>query len=113
MNRRDFLRLRTERGIRTVEISCQQLHMHCLERRVTGGGLEKNFDPSEEGEPPTAFTEHTTEQLFKNLRRDLDGIDRVRVVGLQWLSGADEELKREFDALLDSFRTRGGRVEFV
>jgi hypothetical protein len=112
MNRRDFLHLKTERGIRTIEISCQRLHMHCLERRVTGGGSEEDFDPTDGREPPTAFAARTTEQLFENLRRDLVGIDRVRVVGPQWLSGADEELKREFDALLDSFRARGGRVEF-
>jgi hypothetical protein len=112
MNRRDFLHLKTERGIQTIEISCQRLHMLSLERRVTGGGSEEDFDPAEGREPPTAFAERTTEQLFGKLRRDLDGVDRVRVVGPQWLSGADEELNREFDALLVWFRARGGRVEF-
>ena len=112
MNRRDFLRLKTERGIRTLEISCQRLHMYCLERRVTSGRQDGDFDPAEDGEPPTAFDERTTEQLFENLERDLDGIDLLRVVGHRWLSEGDEELQRGFDTLLSSFRARGGRVEF-
>jgi hypothetical protein len=118
MNRRDFLRLKTERGIQTVELSCQRLHMHYLERRATGGQsdtggpLDEVFDAAEEGEPPTAFEKQTTEQLFSNLERDLDGADLLRVTGHRWLSEGDEELRREFNKLLSSFRARGGRVEF-
>ena len=118
MKRRDFLRLKTERGIRTLELSCQRLHMHYLERRATGGQsntgapLDGDFDGSEGGEPPTAFEERTTEQLFERLRRDLDGVDLLRVTGHRWLSEGDEELRREFNRLLSSFRARGGRVEF-
>ena len=118
MKRRDFLRLKTERGIRTLELSCQRLHMHYLERRATGGQsntggpLDGDFDASEEGEPPTAFEERTTEQLFEHLRRDLDGVDLLRVTGHRWLSEGDEELQREFNRLLSSFRARGGRLEF-
>ena len=118
MKRRDFLRLKTERGIRTVELSCQRLHMHYLERRATGsksdtgGPLDEDFDAAEEGEPPTAFEERTTEQLFANLEHDLDGADLLRVTGHRWLSEGDEELRREFNRLLSWFRARGGRVEF-
>jgi hypothetical protein len=112
MNRRDFLRLKTERGIRTLELSCQRLHMQCLERRVTGGGTDDAFDPVEGGEPATAFDEPTTEQLFEGLRGDLDGVDLLRVVEHRWLSEGGEELQREFGSLLASFRAGGGRVEF-
>ena len=112
MNRRDFLRLKTERGIRTVELSCQQLYVHSLESRVTNSQLEEDFDPAEEGEPPAAFNKPTTEQLFENLRADLDGADILRVVGHRWLSEGDEELRQGFSELLSSFRARGGRVEF-
>ena len=118
MKRRDFLRLKTERGIRTLELSCQRLHMHYLERRAACGQsntddpLDGDFDASEEGEPPTAFEERTTEQLFEHLARDLDGVDLLRVTGHRWLSEGDEELRREFNRLLSSFRARGGRVEF-
>jgi hypothetical protein len=118
VKRRDFLLFKTQPGTRTVEISCQQLHMHSLERRATGGlsdaggQLGKDFDPAEEGEPPTAFDERTTEQLFASLRRDLDGADILRVTGHRWLSEGNGELLREFDELVSSFRARGGRVEF-
>lgn len=118
MNRRDFLRLRPERGIRTVEFSCRRLHLHYLERRATGGQsdiggpLGEDFDSVEEGEPPTAFDGPTTEQLFVNLERDLVGADLLRVTGHRWLSEGDEEQQREFNRLVSSFRARGGRVEF-
>ncbi len=112
MNRRDFLKLKTERGIRTVEISCQRLHMFCLERRVTAGGSDADFDPNEEGEPPTAFAERTTQQLFESLRQDLEGVDLLRVVEHRWLSEGNDELRREFEGLLSSVRINGGRVEF-
>ena len=112
MNRRDFLRLKTDRGIRTVEISGQRLHMYCLERRVTSARQDEDLDPIEDGEPPTAFDKPTTVQLFENLERDLDGVDLLRVVEHRWLSEGDEELRTEFDRLLTSFRASGGRVEF-
>ena len=118
MKRRDFLLLKTQRGVRTVELSCQQLHMQYLERHATGGRPDPgsppgpDFDPAEGGEPPTAFDERTTEQLFLNLRRDLEDADVLRVTGHRWLSEGDGELLREFDKLAFSFRARGGRVEF-
>lgn len=118
MKRRDFLLLKRERGIRTVELSCQQLYMHFLQRRATadqldaGSPSDENFDTAEEGEPPTAFDERTTEQLFANLERDLDGAELLRVTGHRWLSEGDEEVQREFNKLVSSFRARGGRVEF-
>ncbi len=123
MNRRNFLRLRAERGIRTFELSCHQLHLHYLERRATGaqldtggplgtgGPLDGDFE-AEGGEPPTAFEERTTEQLFADLERDMHGAELLRVTGHRWLSEGDEELRREFNRLVSSFRARGGRVEF-
>ncbi|MCH7892783.1 MAG: hypothetical protein IH921_14910 [Gemmatimonadetes bacterium] len=78
----------------------------------SGGPLDEDFDAAEGGEPPTAFEERTTEQLFANLERDLDGADLLRVTGHRWLSEGDEELRREFNRLISSFRDGGGRVEF-
>lgn len=112
MKRLDFLRLKIDRSTRTVELSCQQLHMHFLERRATSGQPDEDFDPVEGGEPPAAFDEQTTEQLFENLERDLDGADLLRVTGHRWLSEGEDELLREFNQLVLSFRARGGRVEF-
>jgi hypothetical protein len=91
--------------------------MYCLESRVTAGQVDEavdplDFDPMEEGEPPTAFEVRTTRQFFENLDRDLEGVDLLRVVEHRWLSEGDAELQREFEGLLSSFRARGGRVEF-
>ncbi len=112
MNRRDFLRLKTERGTRTVELSCQRLYMHYVERHATSGGPAEDFDPAEGGEPPTAFDVLTTEQLFASLEHDLDGAEVLRVRGHRWLSEGEDELLQEFDKLVSSFKARGGRVEF-
>ena len=113
MKRRNFLLFKTEPEIRTVEFSCRQLHMHFLERRAAcGSASDEDFDAAEGGEPATVFRSRTTEQLFENLRRDLDGADLLRVTGHRWLSEGDDELQREFGKVISSFRAGGGRVEF-
>ena len=61
-------------------------------------------------EPPTVFTERTTAQLFKELCRELEDTDVVRVVDSEWL--AVEEFRRDVDHLLSVVRRRGGRVEY-
>jgi len=112
MNRRDFLLLRTVARSRVAELSCERLYMRQLDIRLTGRRPEIDFpdgDPSA-GEPPAVFGRRTTGQLFDNLERDLEGIDVLRVVDARWLAGND--LRSELEALLGSFRSRGGRVEF-
>ena len=88
--------------------------MRYLDSQVRLGQREEPFDQVGDepwvGEPPAVFTARTTQQLFQNLDRDLRDVEVLRVVDSQWL--ACEELRREFEALLASFRARGGRVEF-
>ena len=50
-------------------------------------------------------------QLFGNLEKVLRGVDILRVMDRETLSS--EEFSLEFEALLTSFRARGGRVEFA
>ena len=50
-------------------------------------------------------------QLFGNLEKVLRGVDILRVMDRETLSS--EEFSLEFEALLTSFRARGGRVEFT
>ena len=50
-------------------------------------------------------------QLFGNLEKVLRGVDILRVMDRETLSS--EEFRLEFEALLTSFRARGGRVEFT
>jgi len=112
VNRRDFLLLRTVARTRVAELSCERLYMRQFDIRVTGRRPDVDFpegDPSA-GEPPAVFDRRTTQQLFDHLERDLAGVDVLRVVDARWLAGDD--LKSEFESLLASFRSRGGRVEF-
>ena len=85
MNRRDFLSLKPDRGKETLELSCERLCTCCIDER-------------------------TTRRLFDNLDKVLRGVDILRVMDREGLSS--EEFSLEFEALLTSFRGRGGRVEF-
>jgi hypothetical protein len=112
MNRRDFLLLRSVARSRVAELSCERLYMRQFDIRRTGRRPDVDVpdgDPSA-GEPPATFGHRTTRQLFDNLERDLEGVDVLRVVDARWLAGDD--LRRELESLLASFRSRGGRVEF-
>ena len=55
--------------------------------------------------------ETTMRQLFGNLEKVLRGVDILRVMDRETLSS--EEFSLAFEALLTSFRARGGRVEFA
>ena len=111
MNRRDFLSLKTDRGKEILHLSCERLYMCCLNTGLTGAEQDEGFDPVADGEPPAALDERTTRQLFQNLDRVLRDVDVLRVLDSEWLS--NEEFSLEFEALLTSFRARGGRVEFA
>lgn len=111
MKRRDFLFLRTNRGVRTVEVSCERLYTQWLDTRTTGGDHEE-LGPWEDGEPPPEFDERSVERLFEELERDLRGADVLRVVERQWLSGASDDLRLGLGKVISTFRSRGGQVEF-
>ena len=84
IERRDFLALRI--GAPAV-LSCEQLYMRYLDSQMDG----------------------TTRQLFDNLAGDLRGIQAVRLTETMWLARAD--LKAQLDAVLETFKAGGGRVD--
>src|SRR5262245_32244785 len=106
MNRRDFLRFRTDGRTKAAELSCERLYMLYVDTRNT-----PEAEPPEEydGEPPARFEIRSARQLFDDILRDLDGVDVLRVLHAEWL--ADAEFKREVDALIAAVKSRGGRVE--
>ena len=113
MKRRDLLLLRTAEHDRVVELSCERLYMRYNDARAIAGQLGEAEDAGGapwDGEPPTEIEERTCEELFQDLDRELRGADVLRVLDRSWLVG--EALRQELDALLASFRARGGRVEF-
>ena len=107
MNRRDFLLFRTEGRTKTVELSCERLYMLYVDTRNTPE--TEGADEQHDGEPPARFELRTARQLFDDLARDLREADVLRITHSEWL--AEEEFRREVDALADTVRARGGRVE--
>ena len=83
VERRDFLLLRAGQP---AVLSCEPLFMRFLDSQTDG----------------------TTAQLFENLAADLRKVNAVCLTDTSWLARAD--LKAELDAVLDVFRSRGGRV---
>lgn len=86
LKRRDFLLLRIDPGRPTLELSCERLLMKLVDAELDG----------------------STQALFTRLARELEGIEEIRLTGIEWL--AREDLARELEAVLDTFRARGGRV---
>ena len=114
MQRRDFLLLRTEGTTRVLELSCERLYMRYLDAVATAGQPGARADSWDgdpwEGEPPAVVDAPTPAELFRDVDHRLRDADVLRVLGRSWLVG--DELTRRVDRLLDSFRARGGRVEF-
>jgi hypothetical protein len=84
VERRDFLFLRAGQP---AVLSCEPLFMRFLDSQING----------------------TTAQLFENLAADLRKVPAVRLADTTWLARAD--LKQQLDAVLETFRAGGGRVE--
>ena len=87
VNRRDFLLMRSGRDADPVILSCEQLYMRYVDARANGA----------------------TASLFARLLEELHGVKRVRLIKTSWL--ADKELETQLDAVFESFRRDGGRIE--
>ncbi len=115
MNRRDFLTLGTRGEERILELSCERLYMRYADAQSDVGRREEPADVgagshSWEGEPPMEIVTPTTSELFDELDRQLADADVLRVLQHEWLAG--QEFGREIEARVETFRHRGGRVEF-
>lgn len=108
MNRRDFLRLRTDARRPVFELSCERLFMVYADRRESTDAPEGVED---QGEPTTGVERATAEEVFRNLERRLSDFEILRVLESGRLS-ADEAFGARVRALLEAFEARGGRVEF-
>jgi hypothetical protein len=85
INRRDFLFLRKAHED-TVELSCEQLFMRCVDSTLDG----------------------STAELFGSIEQGLSGVTKLYLSDPEWLRC--EELK-PLEAILATFRKRGGVVE--
>jgi hypothetical protein len=110
MHRRDLLLFRPDPGKKVFELACERLYMRYLDSRRPRSPAT-TLDEYWLGEPEPHITSPGTRELFDGLRRDLAGVDVLRVVGQEWL--ADTDRRREVDALAAALRASGGRVEFI
>ena len=65
--------------------------------------------PPVEAEPPAELTVRTTDQLFGEIGRQLQGADVLRLVDEEWL--VVDDYRHHVERVLAAFRGRGGRVE--
>ncbi len=111
LDRRAFLRLATRGRERVLEISCERLYVRWVDApvKLTPADLAVAVAWSDEpGEPTTSVVVQTREELLRQLEVSLAGAHVVRLLQPEWLAHAD--LRREVDARLAAFRSRGGRV---
>ena len=109
MNRRDFLLFRTEGRTKTVELSCERLYMRYVDARRAPE--PDAVDVVVDGEPPARFDRRSVRQLFDDIADDVRDADLLRITQAEWL--AEDDFRREVDALADVVRGRGGRVEML
>ena len=112
LNRRDFLRLRTQGRQREVELSCERLYMRYTDavRKAATGGAE-SADPWIGGEPPARLDRPSLDEFFAGLRHDTRHASLIRVHGSEWLPPG--RLRDEVYAMLDECRAGGGMVRFT
>ena len=114
MNRRDFLLVRTRGKQRILELSCERLYVQYFDAESDLDSQDQEI-PGEpawwSGEPPTVIERPTSEELFRDLEDELARADVLRVRDRNWLmNGAFQD---RFEALLPTFRARGGHVEYL
>lgn len=109
LSRRDFLRLRVNSPVRTLEVSCQALYMRFLEAET--GAAPADY-PSEfdgvMGEPPSRVDGISRDELRDRIEQDLQSADELRLIESRWLNASD--LAAFIQPLLVAFEARGGVI---
>ena len=111
--RRDFLLFKLEPRGPALVVDCRRLYMRSLDADLSAHRAE-NPDAAEsswEGEPPARFERWESDDLLRDVERDLQNVRRVRVVNRHWL--ASTPFAAQFEEALAAFRARGGEIEFA
>jgi hypothetical protein len=116
VNRRDFLMFRRQREIRVLDLSCERLYMAYLDAKTGAARMAHTVEAEDTlgcwtGEPPTVTRQQTCDELLRDLRTAVEGVDVVRIHGSEWL--ANEEFREDFKNLLAAVSARGGKVEYA
>ena len=114
MDRRDFLRLKTEGRQSIASLSCEMLYMRSIDVLLSSDArVISDFNPVEGGEPPADVSGQTMGQFYHSLEEELSGADVLRVTDTQWLTSLDKEWRHGLDVVLDRIRGCGKRVELA
>jgi hypothetical protein len=81
--------------------------MRCSDAAITPPSQEE-YDQSI-GEPPARLARRTADEIFDAIEADLRDVQVLRLIESEWLDGIAGRTR--LDAMLDTFRARGGRVE--
>ena len=107
MDRRDFLLLRHPMSPRTVEMSCERLHMSYLDLQAASDPVPSIDGPSF-AEPPATLPQRNIDDWLRDLESQLADVDVIRVVDKEWLR--PDDLRAHVEALLDRLAKRGVRI---
>jgi hypothetical protein len=108
--RRDLLLLRPAPRSRVYELPCQQLYMRYVDAS-RGRPAPAPLEEAGPGEPGSVVEAAGPFALVAALAAELNDVDVLRILDREWL--VDPGLRREVDALIAGFTSRGGRVEFA
>jgi hypothetical protein len=109
VDRRDFLLLRHPMSPRTVEMSCERLHMSYLDLQAGSAPEATPIDGPSFAEPAAILPHRDIDDWLSDIEAQLKDVDVVRVVGEEWLRPT--ELQAHIDAVLDRLARRGVRIE--
>lgn len=92
---------------RTVEMSCERLHMSYLDLQAASDPPPSPDGPSF-AEPPATLPHRHVDDWLRDLESQLADVDVIRVVGEEWLR--PDDLRAHVAALLDRLAKRGVRI---
>ena len=115
MRRRDFLLMRTDGGSRVADLSCEKLFMNYQDlnsgvqvSREEAGTLEDADWWA--GEPSLNISTADPEKFFACVLADLNNVNKLQVLDLEWLSQG--EFRVRVETLLLAFKAAGGEVVY-
>lgn len=114
MKRRDFLRLRSSGGQTIMMLSCHRLYVHYNDARSAMNNLGSEYCSDAEdwwsGEPPLSVETRPVEQLFGELRQEVEHADVLVLEDREWLQ--DDRFSSQVEQLLAACRAQGGEIRY-
>ena len=115
MRRRDFLLMRTDGGNRVEDLSCEKLFMNYQDLNSGVQASREEAGTLEDadwwaGEPSLNISTADPEKFFASVLADLNNVNKLQVLDLEWLSQG--EFRVRVETLLLAFKAAGGEVVY-